>query len=449
MATTSALPSSTGWRISIVRYDIKPAKDFLAHPLNFRIHPQAQQRATKGSLDTLGWIDEVMVNLRTSADWDPGERGVETMINGHLRVQLALREGEETPVPVKYVDLSPNDELTALGIFDELAAMVVKDKEKLGQVMQGAKPQDAAVAEMLSNMAQKEGLYQGNGHAIIEDDPPIDRAGALQEQWDTSIGQIWEITSRTTPAHVHRLLCGDSRDEDQREQLFRGVFPDVLLTDPPYGISVVKVAGATDGGSKPVTIGRVRSSKPYPFGGVRNMTATDGGRHLVDATLYRPVFGDDEPFDPEYLLSVAQEQILFGGNYFASRLPDSRCWIVWDKQNTGNFADAELAWTSFDKGVRLYSFLWNGLAREGSRAVEGVHRVHPTQKPVGLFAKIIEDFTEPGATIADLYLGSGTTLVAAELSGRTCYASEIDPAYVAVCLERCQSLGLEPRLVAS
>lgn len=181
VATTSTRSSITGWPINIVRYDIKPAKDFLAHPLNFRIHPQAQQRATKGSLDTLGWIDEVMVNLRTSADWEPGDRGVETMINGHLRVQLALREGEETPVPVKYVDLSPNDELTALGIFDELAAMVVKDKEKLGQVMQGAKPQDAAVAEMLANMAQQEGITPPDFQPVgIEEQGRLDEKAKVE-----------------------------------------------------------------------------------------------------------------------------------------------------------------------------------------------------------------------------------------------------------------------------
>jgi DNA modification methylase len=117
-------------------------------------------------------------------------------------------------------------------------------------------------------------------------------------------------------------------------------------------------------------------------------------------------------------------------------LPNSRCWIVWDKNNTGNFADAELAWTSFKTGVRLYKFTWNWLVREGNRVIEGKKRVHPTQKPVGLFEKILNDFSEEGQTVADFYLGSGTTLIACERLGRKCRAIEISPAYVAVALQR-------------
>lgn len=221
--------------------------------------------------------------------------------------------------------------------------------------------------------------------------------------------------------------------------------PKLTLTDPPYGISVVKGLRAAVGGSKPVTIGAVRGRRTDTVGGVKNMRGTDGAAHMVDATLYRPVHGDDKPFDPSPLLNIAEDVIIFGGNYFASKLPDSRCWIVWDKNNTGNFADAELAWTSFDKGVTLYKFTWNGLVREGKRDIEGVNRVHPTQKPVGLFAEIIKDFTQDGVTVIDPYLGSGTTLLACQLTGRRGIGIEIDPAYCAVTLERLQGLGLEPK----
>jgi hypothetical protein len=171
--------------------------------------------------------------------------------------------------------------------------------------------------------------------------------------------------------------------------------------------------------------------------------ATVGGTGMVDATLYHPVIGDNKPFDPVFLLDIAENKIIFGGNYFASKLPDSRCWIVWDKNNTGNFADAELAWTSFSTGVKLYKFTWNGLVREGSRDIEGVKRVHPTQKPVGLFQMILGDYSEQGDNIIDLFCGSGTTLVACEQTGRVGYGMEIAPDYVAVCLERLTGMGLE------
>ncbi len=264
--------------------------------------------------------------------------------------------------------------------------------------------------------------------------PQVDRAAELQEQWNTALGQVWELGT-------HRIHCADSTAIE---------WPDVnmVLTDPPYGIAIVKGARATDGGSKPVTIGTVRPRRTDTGGGVKNIGGTVGTANMVDATFYRPVEGDDKPFDPCWLLDIGDNQIVFGGNYFASKLPDSRCWIVWDKNNTGNFADAELAWTSFDKSVRLYQYTWNGLLREGSRLIEGVRRMHPTQKPAGLFSEILKDFTDEWDVVADPYLGSGTTIIACELARRVGIGAEIDPAYIAVTLQRWADMtGREPRLI--
>lgn len=139
---------------------------------------------------------------------------------------------------------------------------------------------------------------------------------------------------------------------------------------------------------------------------------------VVPARVYRQIIGDETTETARKSYEAAKgftkNQIIFGGNYFTDFLSPSRCWVVWDKENTGNFADAELAWTSFDKGVKLYHFMWNGLAREGSRDVEGITRVHPTQKPVGLMGYILTDFTEEGDAVLDLFGGSGSTLIACE-----------------------------------
>jgi len=221
-----------------------------------------------------------------------------------------------------------------------------------------------------------------------------------------------------------------------------------VLTDPPYGISIVSGLRAANGGSKPVTIGTIRPRRTDTVGGVKNVRGTVGASHMVDATLYRPVHGDDKPFDPRSLLEIGENQIIFGGNYFASKLPDSRCWIVWDKNNTGNFADAELAWTSFDRPVKLYQYTWNGLLREGSRQIEGVRRMHPTQKAAGLFRDILLDFSDEGHVIYDPYLGSGTTLIACEITKRLGIGVEIDPVYCALSIQRWVDLtGGEPRLI--
>jgi DNA modification methylase len=103
---------------------------------------------------------------------------------------------------------------------------------------------------------------------------------------------------------------------------------------------------------------------------------------------------------------------------------------------TGNFSEAEMAWTSFSKGgIKVFKFLWNGLSREGNRKDELKGRVHPTQKPVGLFQNIFERF-DGFKSIYDGFLGSGSTLIACEKTNRICYGMELDPHYCDVIIKR-------------
>ena len=129
-----------------------------------------------------------------------------------------------------------------------------------------------------------------------------------------------------------------------------------------------------------------------------------------------------------------KNMVIWGGNYFTDFLPQSMCWVIWDKENTGNFADVEMAWTSYDKAARLYKWLWNGMSRAGDRKTEGLKRVHPTQKPVGLFVDIFKDFE--AETVLDQFSGSGSTLIACEKTGRTFYGCELSPHYVDVICKR-------------
>lgn len=431
-------PTQTAFRNRIIGYGTKAADQFQAHPQNWRKHPQAQREAVATSLTKVGWVGVVIENVRTGH-----------VLDGHERIWQALEANED--VPYIQVDVSEDEELLVLATFDPLTLMADPDSDMLRAILADLEQtdlfQDAEIAALLEQVAAEIGVDLTDPAPASEDpDTQADRAAELREVWGTARGQMWEIPSLTVPGQAHRLLCGDSTDAADVARLLADEHPALLLTDPPYGINVVKGSGASVGGSKPVTVGTIRARQPYPFGGVKNRGKVGGGK-IVDATLYRPVEGDDQPFDPAHLFGIAHHAILFGGNYYASRLPDSRCWVVWDKNNTGNFADAELAWTDYDRGVRLYQFTWNGLVREGSREIEGVHRVHPTQKPVGLMSLILEDFSDAGDLILDLYAGSGPVLLACELTGRVGAAMEIDPAYCAVILERFKALGLSPRLV--
>lgn len=226
----------------------------------------------------------------------------------------------------------------------------------------------------------------------------------------------------------HRLLCGDSMKVEDVARVMGGEKADILLTDPPYGINIVRGVGtAAIGGAKP--FGRVRQPGGNPKGVV-------GGKGIVEPRLYHPVIGDDKPFDPAFLMDYAPILILFGANHYASRLPDAPCWLVWDKgvSPDSTFSACELAWVNIGNHVKRYEHRWSGMVRAGSRHDELADRIHPTQKPVGLMVQILNDYA--GNNVMDIFLGSGSTMVAVENLKRRCFGIEISPEYIACVLQR-------------
>lgn len=288
----------------------------------------------------------------------------------------------------------------------------------------------------------------------------------------------------------HRLLCGDATNKEDVNKLLQGEVVDLLLTDAPYGISIVqpssdgggqiggiggpalrpfKRQGRTQGRSGNHTIqdkkgerereskwGTIGGGKPATFKKTRKSrnqckteqnihnthTHTPNDNKIIPARTYKPIINDDKPFDPQHLLDLNVPTILFGGNYFADKLPPSNKWLVWYKKpsldgNRNHFSDCELMWTNLPgKRVDCYHHTWSGMVRKGDRRVELAERVHPTQKPVGLLAQLIEDYTERGDTVLDLYGGSGSTLIACEETGRKCLMMELSPDYVQIIQQR-------------
>ena len=179
---------------------------------------------------------------------------------------------------------------------------------------------------------------------------------------------------------------------------------DLVLTDPPYGVDIAKT-------------GRVGGNR---LASVKQYIASDWDSDRLDAGAIR------------LIRNVSVNQIIFGGNYIADLLPPSSCWLVWDKDNSGNFADCELMWTSFDKAVKKYLWQWNGMLQE---AKNKEYRYHPTQKPTGLLKAILAD--HPAEATLDPFMGSGSTLVACKALNRKCIGIEIEEKYCEIPAKRC------------
>lgn len=169
-----------------------------------------------------------------------------------------------------------------------------------------------------------------------------------------------------------------------------------------------------------------------PMYGIGENGAKSGSRaKLAKRIDYKPV--DDMPPDAEYfkqLFRVSKNQIIWGANHFISAFGrDASCWIVWDKDNGNtNYADCELAWTSFPGSVKKFKYLWAGMRQE-KQGVNHQYRIHPCEKPIALYAWIYQKWAKSGDKILDTHLGSGSSRLAAYDAGLDFVGFEIDKHY--------------------
>ena len=177
---------------------------------------------------------------------------------------------------------------------------------------------------------------------------------------------------------------------------------DLVLTDPPYGLK-------------------------------ENAHRVASRGKLANTIYYGDFDWDAKPADQDEIniaIASGNHSIIWGGNFF--HLPPSRGWLVWDKINSGNFADCELAWTNLKMSVRLFRHMWNGMLRDSERNTQ---RVHPTQKPIALMKWCI-GFASTAKTVLDPFMGSGTTLRAAKDIGRQAIGIEIQEKYCEIAVRR-------------
>jgi len=390
------------------------------------------------------------------------------MAGNHSLLALELMKNKGTPAPhgIEVAGdgdwLVPTIDISHLGIAQAKAfalahnhtqQMGSEDDEALASILSELQDiNDPALLaatgyneqEITDLLASLDNGDANNSESPGDAEAALSRANEWQEKWKVERGQLFQIGR-------HRLVCGDSYNSEHIALLMNGVKADMLHTDPPYGINIVKPFGATGKtgeGKGDLVYGSTGENQRKGITNVAELNVRNVGRgdpaNIIQSNLYPVIEGDDRPFDPTGFLDFAPIVILWGANYYADKLPISSGWICWDKREDitrNNFADGELAWTNQHKPMRIFYHLWNGL-HKGSQ--NGEARTHPTEKPVALFAEIGKMYADQKIWV-DLFAGSGAQFIAAEQTGAICYGLEFEPLYVATILERLSKAGLSPQ----
>lgn len=201
---------------------------------------------------------------------------------------------------------------------------------------------------------------------------------------------------------------------------------DLAITDPPYGIR--------EGNKKSKT-----RSCYTGFGNKKTwVKGTDYGGGEFDYSI------PDENYFNE-LLRISKDRIIWGANYMVKYLQPSMGWVVWDKDNGEcDQSDCELAYTSFNRGLRKFKYKWHGLLQENMKDKET--RIHPTQKPVQLYKWLLKNYAKPEYKIFDSHLGSGSSAIAAYDFGCDFVGCEIDKGYYDAAVKRFESYKLQMKL---
>lgn len=182
---------------------------------------------------------------------------------------------------------------------------------------------------------------------------------------------------------------------------------DLAIVDPPYGINMMSKNNSSRG--------KKTKAKNY--------------KKIDDISPPEKKYFDE-------LFRVSKNQIIWGANHMMDLISKrSSCWIVWQKNNgTNDFADAELAFTSFNTAVRIFDFTWNGMIQGDMKNKEV--RIHITQKPVSLYKWILDKYAKPGEKILDTHLGSGSIAIACHDYGFELTACELDKQYFDKAIQR-------------
>ncbi len=391
------------------KYVRRKVAELASDPANVRKHNERNLDAIKASLLRFGQQKPIVID----------KTGVVRAGNGTLAAAKALGWAEIDCVESEL----EGAEATAYAIADNRTAELAEwDDAALTAVLQSLEHEDAALLDAAGfDQRDLDKLVAQNAGAVIEDEAPEPPAEPI-----TKPGDLWLLGE-------HRLLCGDSTKAEDVARVMAGAKAGLMFTDPPYGVSV---AGGTHD---------PRDTKNYRSGGkIQNDELTgDRLRQFLERCFVAAggVLADGAAWYVWYAGTETRAVL-----YAVDVLGGMRHVLVWVKPNfVFGRSDYHYRHEPCMYGWTAGSHVWLGDRKQDSVWEASIggdleKKRHPTAKPVALPAKAISNHLGAGGVVYDPFLGSGTTLIAAEQLGRKCYGLEIDPGYCDVIVARWEKL---------
>jgi hypothetical protein len=356
----------------------KPTADLIPYARNSRTHDDAQVAQIAASIKEFGWTNPILLD---------GSNGI---IAGHGRVLAAQKLGETEVPTIELSHMDENQKRAYIIADNKLALNAGWDNEMLA--LEIADLKDAGYDLNLTGFSADE--LDAMNPEVIEGLTDEDAVPDVPDEPKTKLGDIYKMGN-------HRLMCGDSNSVNDIDKLLDGVYPNAIVTDPPYGIGI-------DGQKKSINANPKHNRKFH------EKKHWDSER--PDAGIFN------------WIVAMNVPAVIWGGNYFSDLLPATRGWLYWSKGQDGlTMSDGELAWTTEDKPLRSKTI--NRGKLKGS--------IHPTQKPVEIMDFSIQYLKVPEkGAVLDLFAGSGTTAIACEKNNMRSYLMEQDAGYCDAIVKR-------------
>ena len=391
--------------------------DIVDNENNFRSHPENQREAFRKTVQTIGFYGYPDVY-----EID----GALKLIDGELRKHHLIKQyGPNTEIEVNVTDFDEREANIALATHDPLSGLATQDLSSSIELIDDSELA-ALMGEILDVKTVEDSINE-------EAEPKVELADELQEKWNVQSGQLWAIEGESK----HRLVCGDSTSKETVARLLRNANPRLMVTDPPYGVNYDPAwREGSDLGVGDRSTGKVENDDKASWIEAYQMFGGDVA-YVWHASLFTNVVADEIDlcgFERRCLIIWAKQHFAMSqGHYHWQHEP---CWYAVRKGRSAN-------WT----GDRKQTSLWE-IANNNAFGGDGETKWgHGTQKPIECMARPIRNHTRPGEAVYDPFLGSGTTMAAAEQLKRSCYGLELSERYCAVILERMTSLGCECKVL--